>query len=109
MSDYVVVSTAVGQAEDAGRLAEAVVDARLAACVQILSAKSTYRWQGQVEHADEALLLMKTRRECAGPLMKFVRERHQYEVPELTVTNIEAGSPDYLRWIHEETESSGKA
>lgn len=107
MSDYVVVSTTVEHEDDASRLADSVVEARLAACVQFLPVRSTYRWQGKLEHAVETLLLMKTRREFADLLMDFVRERHPYEVPELTVTRIEAGSQDYLGWISRETEQDG--
>lgn len=107
MSAYVVVSTTVEREDEANRLAEAVIEARLAACVQILPVRSVYRWQNKVERAAEALLQMKTRSECVQPLMQFVRDRHAYDVPELTVTKIEAGSEDYLGWISEETQQDG--
>ena len=102
--EFVVVSTTVEGDADADRLADAVVGERLAACVQVVPVRSTYRWQGKVEHAPEFLLLMKTRKSLVESLMSFVRERHPYDVPELTVMRLDGGSPDYLKWIEEETE-----
>ncbi len=102
--EYVVVSTTVEGDAEADRLADAVVGERLAACVQVVPIRSTYRWQGKVEHASELLLLMKTRQTLVDSLMAFVCERHPYDLPELTVTRLDGGSPDYLRWIEEETE-----
>ncbi len=104
MMDCVVVSTTVEQSDDADRLADAVVAAKLAACVQVMPIRSTYRWEGRIEHASELLLSMKTRRDASEALMAFVRERHPYKVPELTVMAIEGGSPGYLEWIRSETE-----
>ncbi len=102
--EFVVVSTTVEGDAAADRLADAVVGDRLAACVQVVPVRSTYRWQGKVEHAPELLLLMKTRKDLVESLMSFVRERHPYDVPELTVMRLDGGSPDYLKWIEEETE-----
>jgi periplasmic divalent cation tolerance protein len=107
MTDCVIVSTTVSSATAADELADAVIDSRLAACVQQMPVKSTYRWQGKIERAPEVLVVMKTRRELAEELMSFVRERHTYEVPELTVAAIVDGSPDYLEWITEETSQGG--
>jgi periplasmic divalent cation tolerance protein len=103
LTDCFMVSTTVESGADADRLADAVVEARLAACVQQVPIRSTYRWEGKVEHASEVLLLMKTQRRRVDELMQFVRERHAYEVPELVVTAIEAGGSDYLAWIGRET------
>ncbi|MBT3193454.1 MAG: divalent-cation tolerance protein CutA [Verrucomicrobia bacterium] len=104
MTDCVMVRTTVASEADAIRMGDAVVDARLAACVQTMPVESTYRWQGRVERSAEFLLLMKTRRALVDALMTFVREQHAYDVPELVVTAIEAGSADYLSWIRQETQ-----
>jgi len=103
MTECVVIRTTVESEQDAERLANAVVEASLAACVQVMPIRSTYRWQGKIENSAELLLLMKTRRALATELMAFVKERHPYEVPELVVTAIEDGSEDYLDWIKDET------
>lgn len=87
-------------ADSAGRIADALVEARLAACVQVLpGATSVYRWQGKVERASEALLLVKTLRERFDTLKTRVVELHPYEVPEIIAIDITAGLPAYLDWI----------
>jgi periplasmic divalent cation tolerance protein len=103
-SEYVVVNTTVEAPADAERLAEEVVAARLAACVQVGSVRSTYRWQGKVERADERLLSMKTTAALAARLVDFVRSRHPYEEPELVVLPIVGGSRSYLEWIGREVD-----
>ena len=108
MTDCVIVSTAVATVADADRLADAVVAERLAACVQALPMRSTYRWKGRVEHASEVLLLMKTRAVLADALIVFVKKMHAYEVPEVIVSSIEGGSPDYLEWLRGETARDGE-
>ena len=100
---FVVVTTTVDGESPARQLARRIVEARLAACVQLFPIHSIYRWKGKVESADEYLLLAKTRKSLSGKLVRFVRAHHSYEVPEITVTPILGGWGDYLRWIAEET------
>ena len=100
---YVVVNTTLPNEAAARGMAEKIVDARLAACVQAMPIRSLYRWKGAVESADEILLLAKTRADLAGELLAFIRRNHSYEVPEILVTPVLDGWPDYLRWIGEET------
>lgn len=91
-------------AEIADRIADALVDARLAACVQILpGATSVYRWQGKVERADETLLLIKSTRERFDALTARIAALHPYDVPEVIATDISGGLPAYLDWIARET------
>ena len=100
MSDYIQVATSVAEREDAQRMARALVEQRLAACVQVLGPMmSTYRWQGQVETAQEWLCLAKTRREAYQRLQQAILELHPYDVPEILATPVEAGNPAYLAWI----------
>lgn len=102
-SDYVVVSTTVSDEVKADKLARKIVEARLAACVQRTVVKSTYRWKGKVEQADEVLLAAKTRTELSRSLMHFIQDNHSYEVPEVIITPIIAGAGAYLQWIDSET------
>lgn len=84
----------------ARRIAEALVDERLAACVNVLSGmRSVYRWQGQVERAEECQLLIKTTRARWPALQDRVRALHPYEVPELIALEIADGLPAYLAWV----------
>lgn len=91
-------------ADSAGRIADALVDARLAACVQILpGATSVYRWQGKVERASETLLLTKTTRDRSAALTARIADLHPYDIPEIIVIDIADGLPAYLDWISRET------
>jgi len=96
---HVVVMTTVASEVEARTLAERLVEARLAACVQIMPIRSIYTWEGRVHDDQEHLLLVKTRGEKLEALETLVREAHSYEVPEITVVPIEAGSAAYLGWI----------
>ncbi|MEX0899678.1 MAG: divalent-cation tolerance protein CutA [Gammaproteobacteria bacterium] len=88
----------------ADTLADALVERRLAACVTALpAAHSTYRWADKVEHADEIVLMIKTRADLWAPLEAAVLELHPYDVPELIATPIDGGAPAYLQWLHEST------
>lgn len=89
-------------AATAQRIADALVEARLAACVNVLpGVRSTYRWQGAVERADEVLLLIKTTRNVFPALQSRFPELHPYELPELLAVEA-AGLPAYLDWITRE-------
>ena len=102
-TQFVVVTTTTDSEATARKLARLVVDARLAACVQLFPIHSVYRWKGAVESASEHLLLAKTRQSLAGKLTAFILKNHTYEVPEITVTPILGGLNDYLKWIVAET------
>lgn len=85
-------------------LAQALVDARIAACVTLLpQARSVYRWQGAIERSDEVQLLIKTTRERWPALQAAVLEHHPYELPELIAVEVAAGLDRYLDWIGEST------
>jgi periplasmic divalent cation tolerance protein len=100
MRDSRLVLVTAGSREEAERIARAVVEERLAACVNLLGGvRSIYRWQGAVETADEVLLLIKTRSDAIDSLRERVMELHSYEVPEFVVLEIAGGSDAYLAWI----------
>ena len=89
----------------ARRIADALVDARLAACVSVLPGlQSTYRWQGTVERAEEVLLLIKTTRDALPALQARLPGLHPYELPELLAVEA-AGLPAYLDWIAREVDA----
>jgi periplasmic divalent cation tolerance protein len=98
-----VVLVTCGSLKEARKIAQGVVDARLAACVNIGTApvESVYRWKGKVELGREFLLLMKTTASRLGALEKEVKRLHSYDVPEFVVLEIAGGSKKYLQWIEE--------
>lgn len=102
--DPIVVLITAQNREEAVRLADMLVGAHLAACVQILpEMESVYRWQGAIERQPEVLLLAKTTRRRFGDLEREVRALHSYDVPEIVAIPIVAGSAPYLKWLSEET------
>jgi periplasmic divalent cation tolerance protein len=108
MSEHVVVYCTIGKMDEADPLARALVEERLAACVNILPIlTSVYRWQGKIEREPELLLVIKTRRERVEALKAAIIARHPYEVPEIIVLPIEAGHAPYLAWIDECVSGAG--
>ena len=92
--------TTCPDAASAERIAKALVDEQLAACVNVLPGlRSTYRWQGAVERADELLLLIKTTRAAWPALQARLLELHPYELPELLAVEPVDGLPAYLQWV----------
>lgn len=90
--------------EEAERVAHLGVEARLAACAQVSGpVRSTYWWQGELSSAQEWVVAFKTTGRLAAELGRLVREAHSYEVPEIVVSEIVGGDPDYLAWVSEET------
>ena len=92
--------------EVAGDIARALVERRLAACVNIIpTVRSIYRWQDKIEDEPEALLLIKTHARRLDELYRAIPELHPYEVPEGIGWQISSGLPAYLTWVSEETSS----
>lgn len=98
-----IVTTTMGTEDEAQALAVAIVEARLAACVQIQRVRSIYVWQGETRREPEWRLSMKTRTGRYAALEALIRERHSYELPEIVQFPITAGSADYLRWVAQGT------
>ncbi|HSS04240.1 MAG TPA: divalent-cation tolerance protein CutA [Solirubrobacterales bacterium] len=102
MAEYLQVLTTAGSEEEAERIGAALVERRLAACVQVVGPiASHYRWQGKVERAREWICLAKTEASRYPDLEAAIRELHSYEEPEIVATPIVAGSSGYLDWIGE--------
>jgi periplasmic divalent cation tolerance protein len=103
MREFIVVYVTVGSVEEGERLARALVQERLAACVnRIPAVRSTYRWQGQVEQNDEELLIIKSGKDLFASIQQRVQELHSYSVPEIIALPIVDGSQDYLKWLDEQ-------
>lgn len=99
-SDLRLVLTTCGSPDVAGRLADTLVERRLAACVNVLPGmRSVYRWQGRIEHDDEVLMLIKTRATELGEIEAAIKEASGYELPELIAVEIGDGAADYLAWV----------
>lgn len=103
MTDKIVVLVTCGSAKEARKIGRALVDAKLAACANVLEAPvhSIYRWKNKVESAREFLILLKTSRKCFAAVERAIRRLHSYDVPEIIALPIAKASRDYLKWISE--------
>ena len=100
MEQFRIVLTTASSREEAKRIAKALVEERLAACVNVVhGVEAIYRWQGKVEEAAEVLLLIKTNVEKLEALETAVRRLHSYEVPEFLIFEVNGGSAAYLKWL----------
>lgn len=103
MSALLVITNLPDRAA-AEKLADALVEKRLAACINILApCRSVYRWRGAVQHEEEHPMLIKTTREGYAALEAQIRAQHPYELPEIVAVPIERGLPAYLEWVAAET------
>jgi periplasmic divalent cation tolerance protein len=99
-SPYLLVLSTCPDRESARRIAKALVEARMAACVNLVeNLTSVYEWEGQVQEDAEFLLLIKTRRDRFETLRDEVLRLHPYELPELIAVAVDTGLPAYLSWI----------
>jgi periplasmic divalent cation tolerance protein len=106
MLETVVVLCSCSDSEAARRIANAIVEKRLAACVSILpGVESVYRWQEKIESASEALLLIKTTSGGFPALREKILELHSYDTPEIIALPVVAGFEKYLRWMGEQVSS----
>ena len=102
--DAIIVFMTASNGEEAARLADMLVGAHLAACVQILpEMESVYRWQGKSERAAEVLLLAKTTQSKFDELEREVRALHSYDTPEIIAVPVVAGSASYVDWLIKST------
>lgn len=103
MSQIVIFITAPAE-EEAAKIAHALVEARLAGCVNILkNIRSIYRWEDKIEDEKEVLMIAKTKQELFASLEKKVKELHSYTVPEIIAVPIIEGSVEYLAWLNDVT------
>lgn len=99
----IVLSTADSEAS-AKTLARSILDARLAACVNLVpNVESHYWWQGSLECSAEVLMIIKTTQDCIADLKTFVAKHHTYDTPELIVLSAADGLERYMAWVEKET------
>jgi periplasmic divalent cation tolerance protein len=104
LTDAILVMTTLPDRASAHGLARALVEARVAACVNIGAAvDSLYHWRGEIETASEVPVLIKTGRDRYGELEAAIRARHPYELPEIIAVPVTEGLASYLQWITAET------
>lgn len=104
MEAIVILCTAPGDGEVGAGLARALVEQKLAACVNVVPGlRSIYSWKGQVEDDSEVQLLIKTRRELYPVVERWLKEHHPYEEPEILALPVERGSESYLAWLAAQT------
>ncbi|MEE8329543.1 MAG: divalent-cation tolerance protein CutA [Thermodesulfovibrionia bacterium] len=103
-TEEIVVLITTPKEEEAAKIARALVEARLAACVNIVKdIRSIYRWQGKIEDDTEILLIVKTKKKLFEALAAEVKGIHSYTVPEIIALPIVQGLEDYLKWLSEST------
>jgi len=102
MTDNVLVLTTAGTEAEARKIANQLVERRVAACVNMIPRiQSVYRWEGKVETAEEFLLIIKTTKARSLDVQASIRELHSYDLPECVVISMAGGSAEYLKWIEE--------
>jgi periplasmic divalent cation tolerance protein len=105
MAESIVVLVTCGSEEEAARIANSLVEERLAACVNIISpVRSIYRWEGKIWDEKEWMLMIKTQKKRFENLEKKVKSLHSYSVPEIIALPIVEGSSSYLKWMEKMTE-----
>ncbi len=102
--ESLLVFTNLPDAASAEKLADLLIEARLAACVNILApCASVYRWQGEIQHDEEVPVLIKTAADRYPELAAAIRAHHPYELPEIIAVSVSDGLPAYLQWVESET------
>jgi len=108
MTDARLVVTTTGSADEARRIAEALLHSKLAACVNILpKVASIYRWKGKIEESDEWMLWIKTTQAAVEEVRDMIKKLHSYELPECLCLAIDDGSQEYLDWVRDSVEEFG--
>jgi periplasmic divalent cation tolerance protein len=99
---HVIIFVTAANKKEANRIAKELVEKRLAACVNLVSKiDSVFWWQGKVDKASEALLIIKSKKSKLERIIKLVKARHSYQVPEIIALPIIGGYKPYLRWLDE--------
>ncbi|MBR1376415.1 MAG: divalent-cation tolerance protein CutA [Bacilli bacterium] len=102
---YIMITTTFDNKEEANKIIDILLSKRLVSCCQLSNIESSYHWKGNIEHANEYLLLMKSKKELFKEIEKVILENHSYEIPQLVAYDIVDGYKDYLDWIDKETKN----
>ena len=105
MNQYIMITTTFDNQEEANRITELLLEKRLVSCCQLSNITSSYHWKGKIEHSNEFLLQMKSRKGLYKEIEKVILENHSYETPQLIAYDIVEGYQGYLDWIEDETKS----
>jgi len=100
MSHILILSTCTDVAE-AKKIAKAIIEKKLAACVNIVPVHSIFRWKGSIEESDEQLLVVKTSSTLFEKVSEYIKNLHSYELPEVISLEIRQGSRPYLKWLQD--------
>ena len=103
MNKYIMITTTFDNKDEANKISELLLKERLVSCCQISNITSSYHWKGKIEHAEEYLLQMKSKKELYNQIEKIILENHSYETPQLVAYDIIDGYKEYLNWIEGET------
>jgi periplasmic divalent cation tolerance protein len=103
---HVIVFSTCARKKEATKIAQRVLQERLAACVSILPVTSFYWWKNKINRGQEYLLIIKTRADAFRRLQRRICEISSYEVPEIVSVKINDGLPSYLRWLDKETHAN---
>ena len=99
---HVVILVTASSKKEALRIARVLVEKKLAACVNIIeNIESVFRWEGKIDIAKEAMLVIKSKKTALEAIIKLVKSLHSYQVPEIIAIRIVGGNVPYLRWINE--------
>lgn len=106
-SEFIQVLVSCESAKQAKTMVDSLLNDQIIACAQIMpTIESFYRWQGQIERAEESLLLLKTRADQFAAIEKKIKSLHNYKVPEIIAIPLVDGSTGYLNWINEQIKST---
>lgn len=105
MDEVIIIFVTCGSEEEALKIARALVEKHISACVNIISQiRSIYYWEGKVHDENEWLLIIKTQKKRFEELKEEIKSLHSYSVPEIIALNISEGFPPYLKWVIETTD-----
>ncbi|MGN1379408.1 MAG: divalent-cation tolerance protein CutA [Bacilli bacterium] len=103
MNKYIMITTTFDNEAEANKIIELLLEKRLVSCCQLRNITSSYHWKGKIEHTDEFLLQMKSKKELFKEIEQVILNNHSYEIPQIVAYDISLGYQDYLNWIEDET------
>lgn len=103
MHKYIMITTTFDNEEEANKIINLLLKKRLVSCCQLSNITSSYHWKGNIEHVDEILLQMKSKKELFKEIEQVILDNHSYETPQIIAYDIVDGYKEYLDWIEKET------
>ena len=103
MKQYIMITTTFDNKEEAKKIIDILLNERLVSCCQLSNISSSYHWKGKIEHTEEYLLQMKSKKELYKEVEKVILDNHSYKTPQITAFDIVDGYSEYLKLIGDET------